>query len=151
MDKIFQLFQKHEPKSVKAEKRAASEEKARQVNSLDHGIKENSIDDNGDPKLEIDEGKIEGDKGGGDAKMEVDDEGSKKEPAQNGTVNGMDTDTPPPELHKFEDSGSVEESQQDVWPVMAAEVDNEGFTPLLRACYVYRNFKVSVSCLDIGF
>ena len=130
----------------KSEKRAASEEKAKQVNSLDHSIRENSIDDNGDPKLEIDEGKMDVDKGGGDAKMEVDVDGSKKEPTQNGAVNGMDTDTPPPELHKFEDSGSVEESQQDVWPLMAETVDNEGFTPLLRACYVYKNFKVSI-CL----
>ena len=90
--------------------------------------------------------KEQDEKGSGDTKMDVDGEGmDKKEPAENGTVNGMDTETPPPELEKYTDGEAVEESQEDVWPVMAAEVDNEGYTPLLKACFIYRNFKVSTS------
>ena len=141
----------------KSQQRAASEEKSKQqVNSLDHGIKENNIEEggDGDNKMEIDEEKgaktEPAGKGEGDVKMEVDTEGAeKKKPAENGTVNGMDTDTPPPELEKFVDAGPIEESQEDVWPVMAAEVDNEGYTPLLRACTVYRKFKVRSTWLFI--
>ena len=139
------FFQKHEPKvNKKAEQKAAADEKPpKQVNSVDHAIKENNIEEG--METEDTDGKKQ-EKGAGDAKMEVEEAGAdKKVPAENGTVNGMDSETPPPELEKYNNGDDVEESQEDVWPVMAAEVDNEGFTPLLRACCVYRNFKVCTS------
>lgn len=57
-----------------------------------------------------------------------------------GTVNGMEVEeSPHPALRK---TLSVP-SQQDIWPIMAAETDDSGYTPLLTACKIYRDYKVS--------
>lgn len=52
----------------------------------------------------------------------------------------MEVDEPPPPA--LEKKTSVP-SQQDIWPIMAAETDSEGYTPLLTACKVYRDYRVS--------
>ena len=39
-------------------------------------------------------------------------------------------------------------SQEDIWPMMATEYDNEGYTPLLWACKIYRDFKVRKYCVE---
>jgi hypothetical protein len=43
---------------------------------------------------------------------------------------------------KLEKMSSIA-SQEDIWPMMATEYDNDGYTPLLWACKIYRDFKVS--------
>jgi len=53
--------------------------------------------------------------------------------------NSMEVDdAPPPALSK---SMSIP-SQQDIWPLMAAETDQHGYTAFLTACKVYRDYKV---------
>ncbi|KAH3854613.1 hypothetical protein DPMN_097158 [Dreissena polymorpha] len=59
-------------------------------------------------------------------------------------VNGKEKGKKPPRLQKM-----VSIPAQDViWQTMATEVDNEGYTPLLWACKVYRKYKVCNSFLD---
>ncbi|KAL4238217.1 hypothetical protein ACF0H5_002929 [Mactra antiquata] len=61
------------------------------------------------------------------------------------TVNGMEVDEiTPPRLEKINSIAS----QEDIWPLMATELDHQGYTPLLLACKVYRDFKKSGTMTD---
>ena len=53
------------------------------------------------------------------------------------SVNGMEVDEKPPALEKMVSIAS----QEEIWPVMATELDHKGYTPLLWACKVYRDYK----------
>lgn len=54
-------------------------------------------------------------------------------------VNGMEVDEEQyPKLAKVNSIAS----QEDIWPIMATELDHQGYTPLLLACKIYRDFKV---------
>ncbi|XP_052272329.1 poly [ADP-ribose] polymerase tankyrase-like isoform X2 [Dreissena polymorpha] len=106
---------------------------------------DNGVDEKQDA-MEVDSAERTGDKAGepGDKpdeieKMEVD------KPKENGSgdtendavVNGKEKGKKPPRLQKM-----VSIPAQDViWQTMATEVDNEGYTPLLWACKVYRKYK----------
>ncbi|KAI8784708.1 poly [ADP-ribose] polymerase tankyrase [Biomphalaria glabrata] len=84
-----------------------------------------------------------------DEKMEVDSDdkkpGDKKEPSVN-NINGDNSapekrDETKPESNDTEKVSCV--SQLEVLKKMAQDRDFLGFTPLLRACYVYKNFEIS--------
>ncbi|XP_060571183.1 uncharacterized protein LOC132729433 [Ruditapes philippinarum] len=69
--------------------------------------------------------------GSGDAKIDA--------------VNGMEVDeVSQPKLEKMASIAS----QEDIWPMMATEYDNDGYTPLLWACKIYRDFKKSGTMTD---
>lgn len=64
---------------------------------------------------------------------------------ESAAVNGMETeDSSPPQLEKM----SSIASQEEIWTVMAAEVDHQGYTPLLWACKMYRDFKKGSNMTD---
>ncbi|XP_052767208.1 poly [ADP-ribose] polymerase tankyrase-like isoform X2 [Mya arenaria] len=111
--------------------------------------KEKMVVENGDngedqkpEKMEVDgepggPGKRE--KGSGEGTPPAQKDGPKQNGSGDGgeTVNGMDVDEQPPALEKMVSVAS----QEDIWQIMATELDHEGYMPLLLACKVYRGFK----------
>ncbi|XP_045173685.2 poly [ADP-ribose] polymerase tankyrase-like [Mercenaria mercenaria] len=65
--------------------------------------------------------------------------------AKTDAVNGMEVDDVT--IPKLEKMSSIA-SQEDIWPIMATELNHEGYTPLLWACKVYKDYKKSGAMTD---